>query len=129
MTRHYAISDQRTVAAVTCPDHLEAALDEHPTADAYPLNPEIHYGTERATCGWCKPTVSDATDEDLLDMVRAALAGDPTRMREAVDELQRRHPAIIPILDNYHRHGEGTGIRYAEAVIIATLETTRKDTK
>lgn len=129
MNRHYAISDQRTVAAITCDDHLEAALDQHPTADAYPLDATLLDDAEHATCGWCKPTISEATDDELMDMVRAALAGDPTMMREAVDELQRRYPAIIPIIENYNRYGKGSGIQYGEAVLFATLQQTRKDTK
>jgi hypothetical protein len=121
----YAISDRRATATVVCAKHLVAALEDNPTADAYHLDATLLRSTDTAKCDRCDPTppVTERTDDTLIAAINAALAGDPTGMNEAVEELERRYPEIRKTLDHYHLYGKNSGIKYGEAVIFAVLQT------
>lgn len=127
MTRLYAISDRKETAEITCPKHLREALDTHVTMDGYILDVELLRPTDPAHCDRCNPApeptpVSERRDEELLDMISAAINGDPTNFREAEQELMQRYPEMKKTMDHYQAHGRSSGIRYGEALMIAALQ-------
>lgn len=66
--------------------------------------------------------ISDRNDDELIKMILDAIQGNPSNLREAEHELMQRYPETKKTMDHYEAHGQRSGIRYCEALLLAILK-------